>query len=133
MVVSRRATNATGVARSFGDAEAETDWRAALDDPAVDLVVVATRHDTHAEIAAAALDAGKAVFVEKPLGLTRKAIDAVAAAGRENAAARDRVQPAVRPALAGAPGRSGRRHRAGSARVPRQRTAARGALAERPA
>ena len=32
--------------------------------------MIGTRHDTHAEIAAAALRAGKAVFVEKPLGLT---------------------------------------------------------------
>ena len=50
----------------------------------VDLVVVGTRHDSHAEIATAALDADKAVFVEKPLGLSRAQIDAVWDAARRN-------------------------------------------------
>lgn len=38
-----------------------------FDSPRVDLVCVLTRHDTHADYAARALDAGKHVFVEKPL------------------------------------------------------------------
>jgi predicted dehydrogenase/threonine dehydrogenase-like Zn-dependent dehydrogenase len=82
-VVTREATNASNVARSLGG-DALTDWRLAVDDPEVDLVVIGTRHDTHAEIAAAALRAGHAVFVEKPLGLTREQIDEVWAAGLAN-------------------------------------------------
>ncbi len=35
----------------------------------VDLVAIATRHDSHAELAALALEAGKTVYVEKPLCL----------------------------------------------------------------
>ena len=66
------------------DGEAATDWRVAVEDPELDLIVIGTRHDSHAEIAAAALRAGRAVFVEKPLGLTREEIDDVWAAGREN-------------------------------------------------
>ena len=61
-----------------------TNWREAVEASDVDLVFVTTRHDTHAEISAAALRAGKAVFVEKPLGLTREQIDEVWAAGKEN-------------------------------------------------
>jgi predicted dehydrogenase len=83
-VVTRRGTTASDVARSLGDAQAATDWRVALDDPEVELVLVGTRHDSHAEIAAAALRAGKAVFVEKPLGLSREEIDEVWAAGADN-------------------------------------------------
>jgi predicted dehydrogenase/threonine dehydrogenase-like Zn-dependent dehydrogenase len=83
-VVTRSGTSAGDVARLVGGADTATDWRLPLEDPEVDLVVVGTRHDTHAEIAAAALRAGKAVFVEKPLGLTREQIDDVWAAGREN-------------------------------------------------
>ena len=45
---------------------------------------IGTRHDTHAEIAAAALRAGKAVFVEKPLGLTASRSTTSGQAGREN-------------------------------------------------
>ena len=83
-VVTRSGTTATDVARALGGADAGTDWRAAIEDPDVNLVLVGTRHDSHAEIAAAALRAGKAVFVEKPLGLTREQIDEVWAAGSEN-------------------------------------------------
>ena len=84
-VVARRPTSATDIVRSLRlSGEAATDWRVAVDDPELDLVVIGTRHDTHAEIAAAALRAGRAVFVEKPLGLTREEIDDVWAAGREN-------------------------------------------------
>ncbi|MEP6909364.1 MAG: bi-domain-containing oxidoreductase [Actinomycetota bacterium] len=83
-VVSRGGSSAASVARSFDGARTGTDWRDAVGAPDVDLVVVGTRHDSHAEIAAAALRAGKAVFVEKPLGLTREEIDDVWAAGGEN-------------------------------------------------
>jgi predicted dehydrogenase/threonine dehydrogenase-like Zn-dependent dehydrogenase len=83
-VVSRGGSSATSLARSLNGARTAADWQEAVGSPDVDLVVVATRHDTHAEIAAAALHAGKAVFVEKPLGLTRAEIDDVWAAGSDN-------------------------------------------------
>ena len=83
-VVARRGTSAAEAARSLASVKATTDWRLPLADPEVDLVLVATRHDTHAAIAAAALRAGKAVFLEKPLGLSREEIDEVWEAGLEN-------------------------------------------------
>jgi len=83
-VISRGGSTAASLARSLDGARPGTDWREAVEAPDVDLVVVGTRHDTHAEIAAAALRAGKAVFVEKPLGLTREQIDEVWHAGTEN-------------------------------------------------
>ena len=54
-----------------------------IDDPEVNLVVVATRHDTHAELARRGLAAGKHVFVEKPLALSAEELGGVleAAAG----------------------------------------------------
>jgi polar amino acid transport system substrate-binding protein len=48
-----------------------------LNDEGVNLVVVATRHDTHAELARRALARGLSVFVEKPLALTDEELDAV--------------------------------------------------------
>jgi predicted dehydrogenase/threonine dehydrogenase-like Zn-dependent dehydrogenase len=84
VVANRSGTSASDAARLAGGAEATTDWRQAVRREDVDLVVIGTRHDSHAEIARAALRAGKAVFVEKPLGLSREEIDEVWSAGLEN-------------------------------------------------
>jgi predicted dehydrogenase len=54
-----------------------------LNDPGVGLVVIATRHSTHAELTARALRAGKHVFVEKPPFLTSDEADDIARAIRE--------------------------------------------------
>jgi predicted dehydrogenase len=48
-----------------------------FDDPVFDMVVIATRYDSHADLASRALDAGKHVFVEKPLALTWEELDHV--------------------------------------------------------
>ncbi|HEV2358050.1 MAG TPA: bi-domain-containing oxidoreductase [bacterium] len=57
-----------------------TDVREVLDDPGIQAVVIATRHDLHAALAADALRGGKHVFVEKPLALTAEQTRAVLAA-----------------------------------------------------
>lgn len=63
--------------RKFGFEIATTDIASILADDAVDAVVIATRHDSHAELAIAAIEAGKHVFVEKPLALLIEEIDAI--------------------------------------------------------
>jgi predicted dehydrogenase/threonine dehydrogenase-like Zn-dependent dehydrogenase len=56
-----------------------------IDDQSVNLVVIATRHDTHAELARRALERGHHVFVEKPLAMNEAELDEVlAAAGNSN-------------------------------------------------
>ncbi|HSZ15143.1 MAG TPA: bi-domain-containing oxidoreductase [Solirubrobacteraceae bacterium] len=86
-VAARRGTVATDVARAAGgEVDAVTDWRRVVEHADVDLVLIGTRHDSHAEIAAAALRSGKAVLVEKPLGLTREQIDDVWEAGEGDGA-----------------------------------------------
>jgi len=68
--------------RKFGFAEIGTDAAEVLADPAVHLVCIATRHDSHAALAADGLAAGKHVFVEKPLAIDAAGLDAVEAAAR---------------------------------------------------
>jgi len=55
-----------------------------LTDPDINAVVIATRHDSHASLAARALTAGKAVFVEKPLALSRDELANVMTAAAAN-------------------------------------------------
>ena len=75
-VCSRTGGSAAAAAR-FGFGLATTDPARLLDDPGVGAVVIATRHASHAALAAAALRAGKHVFVEKPLCLTGRELDDV--------------------------------------------------------
>ena len=53
-----------------GFAKGTTDYRELVEDPSVHVVYVATRHDLHYAVARAAVGAGKAVFVEKPMTTT---------------------------------------------------------------
>jgi predicted dehydrogenase/threonine dehydrogenase-like Zn-dependent dehydrogenase len=78
-VVSRTGLSAQSAAERFGIATAATDFQVALDDPQIDLVLIATRHDLHAEMTLASLKAGKHVFVEKPLSMTEQGLDAIEA------------------------------------------------------
>ncbi len=57
------------VGRKYGFLQASTDVSALLADSSCNAVVIATRHDSHAELIQEALAAGKHVFVEKPLCL----------------------------------------------------------------
>jgi predicted dehydrogenase len=76
-VASRTGPNANATAAQYGAAYATTDPAQVLADPNVDLVVIATRHDNHADLAMAALRAGKHVLVEKPLAMTPDQLDLI--------------------------------------------------------
>jgi len=78
-VVSRTGANANAVAGRTGASYATTDYEQVLEDDNVDLILVATRHNLHAALTLQALEAGKNVFVEKPLALNREELDAIQA------------------------------------------------------
>lgn len=54
-----------------------TEYQGIMHDPDIDLVVIATAHDTHAKFAIEALDAGKHVYVEKPLAINEEQLKQV--------------------------------------------------------
>ena len=82
-VVSNAGVSGVHAGRKYGFEVTTTDTAAALDDPAASTVVIATRHDSHADLTARALAAGKHVFVEKPLALTHAEVDRLVATSRQ--------------------------------------------------
>jgi predicted dehydrogenase/threonine dehydrogenase-like Zn-dependent dehydrogenase len=79
-LASASGLSGTIAAQKFGVGQSITDYQLMLDDPDLDAVLITTRHNTHAAQAISALEAGKHVFVEKPLALTHSELDAVEAA-----------------------------------------------------
>ncbi|WP_395242707.1 Gfo/Idh/MocA family protein [Agromyces sp. MMS24-K17] len=73
-------------AAKWGWAEASADWREVIARDDIDLVDIVTPGDSHAEIAIAALEAGKHVLCEKPLANTVAEAEAMAAAANAAAA-----------------------------------------------
>jgi predicted dehydrogenase/threonine dehydrogenase-like Zn-dependent dehydrogenase len=71
---SRGGATAATAARRFGCDYATSDVDLLLHDPEIEAVIIATRHDSHADLVCRALLAGKHVFVEKPLALSREQI-----------------------------------------------------------
>ena len=81
-VVTSNSVSAHGAASTYDFPRAATDPAEALDDPRISTIFIATRHNSHAELAIRGLEAGKHVFVEKPLALTFEELNAVVAAAR---------------------------------------------------
>ena len=87
VIVGRNAEAVAAAASKWGWAESATDWRDVIARDDIDVVDIVTPGDSHAEIAIAALEAGKHVLCEKPLANTVAEAEAMAEAA-ERAAAR---------------------------------------------
>lgn len=85
VIVGRDATAVKAAAAKWGWAESATDWREVIARDDIDIVDIVTPGDSHAEIAIAALDAGKHVLCEKPLANTVAEAEAMAAAAERAA------------------------------------------------
>ncbi len=90
VLCGRNATAVRAAADRHGWADVETDWRALVARDDIDLVDICTPGDSHAEIALAALAAGKHVLCEKPLANSVEEAEAMARAA-ETARARGRT------------------------------------------
>ncbi len=83
-IASAGGLHAQHAAKKFGFAYASSSDDEILNDPNINTVAILTRHDTHADLVVRALQAGKHVFVEKPLAITAEQLDAIVGATHES-------------------------------------------------
>lgn len=81
-VASYKGLNARRIAEKNGFATCTTDVHTVFDDSS-SIVIVATRHDSHSEYVAKAVEAGKSVFVEKPLCINSAQLDELTELGQQ--------------------------------------------------
>ena len=74
----------TVLAKKFKISNSTTDNESILSDKDVDLVMITTRHNSHASLVVQALNQNKHVFVEKPLALNQEELDEVVKAYTES-------------------------------------------------
>ena len=76
-IASSGGVSSTHLARKFDIAQSTTDYRTILADPDIGAVFITTRHNQHTQMVCEALQAGKHVFVEKPLAITPEELSEV--------------------------------------------------------
>jgi len=76
-IATASGVTAVDAAKQFGFARAVSGSDEIIDDPSINLILIGTHNNLHAELAARALAAGKHVFVEKPLALNEEELDEV--------------------------------------------------------
>ena len=76
-ISSQGGLSSTTLAKKFGFARSTTDYREILNDGEVDTIMITTRHDLHAKMVIEGLQAGKNVFVEKPLALNNEELQQI--------------------------------------------------------
>ncbi len=81
------------VAERYGASYCASDPAEIINDKEIDAVLIATRHNQHAPLAAATLRAGKAVFVEKPLAMTPESLDELCDIARDVEASTGSMPP----------------------------------------
>jgi len=84
-VVTGTGKTAKHIGEKYGARYCTTNYEEILNDEAIDVVVVATRHNLHAPVAVGALERGKDVHVEKPPALDREELTKVVAAEQNSA------------------------------------------------
>jgi polar amino acid transport system substrate-binding protein len=82
-VVTATGPSAKRTAEKFGYENCGTDPETAFSNDAVDLVFIATQHDSHAPLAERALRSGKAVWLEKPAGLNAEQVESLIDTARD--------------------------------------------------
>ena len=76
-IASPGGVSGTQLAKKHGISQSTTDYKEVLNDKDIDTVVITTRHDSHAKLVIESLNAGKNIFVEKPLALNQPELDQI--------------------------------------------------------
>ena len=76
-IVNRNGHKAMKLAKEFNASIASTSAEDIFNDPDIDLVVICTRHDSHAELVLKCLKTNKHVFVEKPLATSHEQLNSI--------------------------------------------------------
>lgn len=76
-IASNGGVTGTALAKKYGIANSTTNYQEILQDEEVDLVMITTRHHLHAPMVVESLNAGKNVFVEKPLALNAEELEQI--------------------------------------------------------
>ena len=74
-IASQAGVTGTSLAKKYKIGKSTTDYKSMLADPAIDLMIITTRHNEHAHMVVESLQAGKHVFVEKPLALNKEELN----------------------------------------------------------
>jgi len=82
VLMGRRPDRVAALARRFHIPDVVTDYRAVLDRPDIEAVVIATPDDTHEEISVAAAAAGKSILLQKPMARSSAECRRIIAAAR---------------------------------------------------
>jgi predicted dehydrogenase/threonine dehydrogenase-like Zn-dependent dehydrogenase len=69
--------SAKSLANKYGFEFSTTDYKEILKDKEVDIVMITTRHDMHAQMVIEAIKAGKNIFVEKPMALNLEELEMI--------------------------------------------------------
>ena len=83
-IVNRTGEKALNAARQFNAERTSSNIDDILNDPEIDVVMICTRHNNHAELVLKALQAGKNVYVEKPLATTMDQLNMIKQFYKEN-------------------------------------------------
>lgn len=76
-IASQSGVSGNALAKKHGFSNSTTDYKQILNDSEVDLVLITTRHNVHASMTIDCLNAGKHVFVEKPLAINNEQLEQV--------------------------------------------------------
>jgi len=76
-IASRSGVSSTYYAKKYHFEVTTTDVESVMNDPEINAIIVATRHDTHAKFVKEGLKAGKHIFVEKPLAISEEELKGI--------------------------------------------------------